>query len=389
MSLKIYKDFTEPSGSNNVPISLAYNGNIYAITSQPRIRLYNQETFENTKVSQAITSGAQGITLINSASAVMCHSSATVSYVELSSLHTTTVTSGAAAATSSGFAQLAAGNPTSGIAILSRSTSGGVIKATTSQVLSALTPAALSGTIATAIIVKDSNWILGTANGRVMEMDSSGTVTTNIALPTTPAISVPTLQVTGLVYYNDKLLVLTDLGLMFLYKWSTSTLLDTQFTSPTSTSAFSCLVDLGSGSAAAAWNGSGSTPLSEIYSDSEKIVFEDTLYIPGTIKSMSCDPTSNFIGISGTSSTFTSYFSAKTSKTSKIHIPTRLQDPAGLDIPGRVIRLRKARVGASIVESDTSVGTGAQNIVATDSRSYIEIAVRTSPEKFDIREFDA
>ena len=46
----------------------------------------------------------------------------------------------------------------------------------------------------------------------------------------------------GLVYYNDKLLVLTDLGLMFLYKWSTSTLLDTQFTSPTSTSSFSCQV---------------------------------------------------------------------------------------------------------------------------------------------------
>jgi len=389
MSLKYYKDFTEPTGSNNVQLSLAYNGNVYAVTSQPRIRLYDQATFENTKVSQSITSGAQGITLITSASAVMCHNSASVTYVELSSLHTTSVTSGAAAAPSSGLNQLAAGNPTSGIAILARSTSGGVIKATSSQVLTALTPAALTGTTATAIVVKDSNWIIGTANGKVMEMDSSGTVSTNITLPATPAIAAQTIQVTGLVYYNDRLLVLTDLGLMFLYQWSTSTLLDTQFTSPTTAYSFSCLTDLASGSAAASWNGSTSAPLSEIYFDAGKIVFEDTIYIPGTIKSLTCDPTTNFVGMGGTSSSFTSYFSAKSSKTDRIQVSTRLQDPAGLDIEGRVIRLRKSKIGSSIVESDTTTTIGSQLINATNSRSYIEIAVRTSPEKFDVREFDA
>lgn len=391
MSLKYYRNLSEPTGSNSVSFGLAYSGNYYIITSQPRIRMYSQNTFENTKVSQNITSGAQGICLINSASAVLGHNSASVTYMELSSLHTTSVTSGAVSVPT-GFGQVMAGNITNGEVIMGRTSSGGVIKATTAPALTALTPSALSGAVVNTVISKGSNWILGTNNGKIMEMDSSGTVSTNITVPTTPAISTPTPQIIGLSYYNDKLLALTDLGLMFLYTWSTSTLLDTQYVGYSiAGSSSSCLCDLGSGSVAMSCNPNGGSGglLQEIYYESGKILIEDSLVLPNAPKSITYDPTTSFIGVNGSSSAFTTCSSAKVSKTDKIQVTTRLQDPAGLDIPGRVIRLRKAKVGSSVVENDTVTSTGPQTINATDSRSYLEIAVRSSPEKFDIREFDA
>lgn len=391
MSLKIYKNLSEPTGSNTCPIGLAYNGNYYVYTSQPRVRLYDQNTFKNVMVSQSVTSGAQGICLINSASAVMCHNSASVTYVELSSLHTTSVTSGAAAAPS-GYGQVIAGNVSSGEAIIGRTSSGGVVKANTSFSLSTLSPSALTGTTAISVISKGSNWILGTSSGKIMEMDSSGTVSTNITVPVTPAVSTPNPQIIGLSYYNDKLLAITDLGLAFLYTWSTSTLLDTQYIGYSiAGSSSSCLCDLGSGSAviSSSPNGGSGGLLQEIYYECGKILIEDSLILPTGVKTLTYDPTTDFIGINGTSSAFTSACSAKASKTDKIQVPTRLQDPAGLDIEGRVIRLRKSKIGSSIVESDTTTTIGSQLINATNSRSYIEIAVRTSPEKFDVREFDA
>lgn len=389
MALIPNKQFNEPTGSNSVGVNLALNGNLFVCTSQPRIRLYNQNTLENSRVSQSITSGSQSITLINAASAIVHHSSAVVTFVELSSLHTTTITSGVVSAPTSGLGQLAAGNPTLGTALLARSTSGGVLKVLSNATCSSLTPAALSGSTVTSVITKDNKWLLGTSAGRIMEIDDSGTVTTNIAVPTTPAVSATVQQVIGLVYYNNKVLALTDLGFLHLYDWSLPALLDTKFVGSSTTSTFSTLCDLGSGSAAYIPSRAGQSAILEVYFEKQKIVLEDSFIPPVSPTFASYDPVTRFLGVASNSSGFTSYITFKVTNTNKIPVTTRLQDPAGLDVAGRVIRVRKAGIGRSIVESDTNVGTGEQSIDSTEGRSYFEIAVRQSPEKFDIREFPA
>ena len=71
----------------------------------------------------------------------------------------------------------------------------------------------------------------------------------------------------------------------------------------------------------------------------------------------------------------------------KVNVLTRAQDPVSLDVPARVIRIRDAGIGRTFCESDITIAAGASSYPCTADRNYIELALLTSPNKYDIREF--
>lgn len=76
-----------------------------------------------------------------------------------------------------------------------------------------------------------------------------------------------------------------------------------------------------------------------------------------------------------------------TTSPTKVGVLTRAQEPVGLDVPARVIRIRDAGIGRTFIESDITIAVGASSYPCTADRNYIEMAFITSPDKWDIREF--
>ena len=64
---------------------------------------------------------------------------------------------------------------------------------------------------------------------------------------------------------------------------------------------------------------------------------------------------------------------------------TRFQDPVGVDVASRCIRIRDEGIGRTTIEIDQNVSSGAQPVNATSDRQYIELNFYSG--NWDIREF--
>jgi hypothetical protein len=73
---------------------------------------------------------------------------------------------------------------------------------------------------------------------------------------------------------------------------------------------------------------------------------------------------------------------------SPVSVQTRAQDPEGVNVGCRIIRIRDLGK-TSFIESDQDILAGVNNINSNEEGQYIELAIinTSNPFKWDIREF--
>lgn len=368
---------------------------IHMITDGSSYRKYNWNG-QQLNSTLTITNTPITIVMATTASAVVVGSATTVDVINVSTNVKSTIAGGAATFTTNWGQQAATDK--NGIVIITKATNGQVTKFNAStQAFSTLSPTSLTGAQATSVLYKPdtSTYLLGTNTGKVLEVDASGNSIKSITLPNTPNISAPTITVTGLSYYNDVLVCTTSYCEMYFYKYSTGANLYTMPIPAASNSAATCsLSDSASGHfAIATGNGATITNMSMtaycfMPNASSSPTF-DTVFCESITRSISCgiEPTQNqawfaYFNSAGNGIQFRSY---KIPPIQQTTIPTRGQDPIGIDVSQRVIRIRRDRPGQGMVEVDVTVPSGSQNVACTDGHNYIELSKRSG--KWDIREF--
>lgn len=351
----------------------------------------------------ALSATPEGICLAAPGSAVINYTSARVSFVDTVNNVKTDVTTNALAAFQSNLVgQQIAGNSTLKIAMATTSTNGKILKCDpTTQTLTQLSPSSLSGAQAACIINKsDTNtFLLGTNNGKIIEVDSSGNPLKTINLPNTPNIAVPTIVVTGLSYYNDMLICVTAHGFMYVYKYSTSAILNQYPCSARASSApiTPCLTDSASGtflSLSTRQQATNTATLTECYVNLVGTVISTPIFTDAFASPAhgGIEPTLNkaFANFAGSSSLGVQLRLFKITPVSQINVSTKAQDPLGVDIGVRVIRIRIDDIGSACVELDQNISAGGQAIPATQNHTYLELALEAGgTEKWDIRTFKA
>ncbi len=292
--------------------------------------------------------------------------------------------------------QQIAWNATAGVAIVGAATNV-VTKFTASTFTPVkLTLSSLSGAQVTTVISRPatSTFILGTNDGRVVEINASGGVEKSISLSFSRNFgSAPTsVRVVGLVYYNDLLAVSLANGILRLYQYSTSTLISQHLVAGCNDDDGGVLLtDLGLGQIA--WLGytsqSYASSVTVAQMTSTGIFQEETRNITMINEraiEIGIDTTANILWAA-----FNTYaFLFRIPPRATVNVATKIQDPPGTAVSGRIIRIRNYANGRSRVVTDTTIGASETDIAAAQGGDYYEIAIRGSAPsyRFDWRRFN-
>ena len=375
------------------------DNNIYYVTGQASFKKFDQATLTNTLNVIASSFTGTGVALFNSSSAVMVFSSANTYIINTSTGAFTNITTNAAATQRNNAMQQVATNQTTLLGIATKSTTGSVtlINANNSTCTS-LTVSTLSGVNATCVIPKTgtSNFFIGSSDGKVHEIDTSGTVIKSLTLPVTNRYggALTSLQVGSMSYYNNYLLVADTGGIVRLYDWSGGpTLLDQYFCTAWNLNQTIMLSNAASGTCYMTTpqaNNLYNHAIHEVYFEKGEILVESCwtgMFNSTTLVGTTQNNSGKMAMITtGTTSPCAMRVFNVTSPV-KVNVLTRAQDPVSLDVPARVIRIRDAGIGRTFCESDITISAGASSYPCTADRNYIELALLTSPNKYDIREF--
>lgn len=378
----------------------AYNGVLYTCTAQPAFRSYDLTTLAPLASGSGIASTPSGIALISTASAIIVsNGAAQVDWVQVATGARSGITSGAATTQYSQMPNQVAGNINTGYALATKSTTGSVTLINgLAQTCSSMPVTPLSGQNATCVTNKDSNFLIGTTNMQIHELSIAGSLIKSMTLASTPSggVAIANLRVGSIAYSNGYVLAIDTHGIVHLINWATSTVVDrVQITA----------WDLNTGSALSpAVSGvvsmTGFTTTSnvpcqavyEVYIDQGQIAIQDCYFTnqAAGFTGSSVDPLQPYTATMATLTTTGPGIRVfRNSGTNKVNIPTWIQDPPGVVLTGRAIRIRDNGMGRKCVESDTSIPAAVTNIAATDGSQYIEIALTTSPNKWGVREFKA
>lgn len=375
------------------------DNNIYYVTGQASFKKFDQATLTNTLNVIASSFTGTGVALFNSSSAVMVFSSANTYIINTSTGAFTNITTNAAATQRNNAMQQVATNQTTLLGIATKSTTGSVtlINANNSTCTS-LTVSTLSGVNATCVIPKTgtSNFFIGSSDGKVHEIDTSGTVIKSLTLPVSNRYggALTFLQVGSMSYYNNYLLVADTGGIVRLYDWSGGpTLLDQYFCTAWNLNQTIMLSNAASGTCYMTTpqaNNLYNHAIHEVYFEKGEILVESCwtgMFNSTTLVGTTQNNSGKMAMITtGTTSPCAMRVFNVTSPV-KVNVLTRAQDPVSLDVPARVIRIRDAGIGRTFCESDITIAAGASSYPCTADRNYIELALLTSPNKYDIREF--
>jgi len=398
--LTLRNDLNVPSGSTFLCACTNATG-IFVGMNDNSFRIYDWNWNQKSSTGNALGGGLTGLALVNQATACGVFGSAQVDFFDVNTGAFTKVTTNATATWSSVVQQQIAGNPSTGKAVATSTTAGKLMCINGStQTITAPTPAALSGANATCVTNKtDTNtFLIGTSNGKVHEVDSSGTVLKSITLPTTPNDGGAVNHVvSGVSYYNDSLAVALDKGILYIYQYSTSTIVAKQICS---------LGGVSNNNTVLCDAASGITTLTRPFSvnnycstsvlcfSASGSYYQDVFFNETSQPNRYCgiEPSINRLWIGSSS---TSYYLARTfdiTALSTSQVQTRIQNPPGTDVTGRIIRIRDDGINRSMVELDQTISAGQQLLNAYKNHNYIEIALtgtRFVDEAWDIREFEA
>lgn len=383
------------------PCDVVMDGsNIYTVNATTLFRKYDQATLTNTLTVNATSStAATGVALMNSASAVVSCTSANLLFIELSTGHRSTITTNAAATQRSTAMQQIATNQSTLFGIATKSTTGSVTLINGSTfALSSLSVTGLTSQNATCVIAKtdSNNFFIGTTDSKVYEIDTAGTVIKSLTLPITNKYggALTSLQVGSMAYYNNYLLVADTGGIVRLYDWAGSpTLLDQYFCTAWNSNQTIMLSNAASGTCYMTTPQANSLynhAIHEVYFEKGEILVEScwTGMFNSTTLIGTAQNTSGKMAMITTGTTSPCAMRVfNTTSPAKVNVLTRAQDPVSLDVPARVIRIRDGGIGRTFCESDITISAGASSYPCTADRNYIELALLTSPNKYDIREF--
>lgn len=384
----------------------ASGSTLIAVTTEPRLRKY---IVNNTSMqffaSSALTGGSVpgGVTFISPASVCVAFSTtARFDIYDANTLASTGITTNATTVNRTSNQQVA-GIPALNLAMATSSTNGRLTLVGLTCA-AAINPSVLSGQQAKCIIAKpDSNtWLVGTNNGKIVEINSGGAVLTVVHVASTPAVSAPTIAVNSLSYHNNMVLACTDTGQVATYSWPTGTLIHRLPITSSSTTNSTVLCASVSGTTLMTTQNNISTNykgLEEVWFETGTINLDCSFFnetATGIIETGIEPGLAYAWAIFGTSSGPLVRIFNLTS-TAKTLIPTRAMDPLGTDIAQRILRIRDCNgIGNAVVEVDQTVFPGTSNITATEDRNYIEISIKGNIVNgnppyvaWDIREFQS
>lgn len=370
----------------------------YVVTSQPRFKKLDIDSLEQVNTDLTILTAAACISLVSSATAVIGSSStSSVDFVDINTYARTTVSTGAGAVNRATQGQQMAGYPGTGVVFSTRNTNGTIQKIQSNQTVSQLTPSEITGNRVICLTVTGASgtWLMGTDAGKVHEFNSSGTVLKTITLPTDNFVNTPAIQVTGLSFYDNRLLVLTNHGVTYLYNYADDSIIERGFgfiENDSNLASALCHSSSGSCLTSTADSVSTSSSTQEIFFKNQIMVEDEFLHISNVSwYGNHIDSTAKKAAVnSSNSSSFDSLRILDISPTDIVNVATKAQNPAGNDVSARIIRLRDSCIGRASVYSDDNISAASTDLPATSGRNYIELAIiDDGGSKFDIREFKA
>jgi len=406
LNLQYLTDYQISSSSSPLCDAVVNGSNLCVVDKGAKVYYINLSTLAS--LWSPVTAGSvpAGITLVNSASALVGNFSGTtnVNLVELSGGYVVNYSGSDYVINSQKGQQMAGDTANNRVLFCSKTTAtklgrfdGNTFVASTITVTGINT-----GKFGTAIIIKGSDrWLVGTNDGIILETDHSGNNYNTITLPTTPNTgTAPTHIVSGLSYdvTHDKLAVVTASGLGWVYNYSAGTIAgrfmvgDGAVTSTTAIGTTLC--DSASGYFTHAQNllkGANTgfnnitlrtmacgtpTPI-----DCQEIEFGQAITATGF-----CTAQNLVWVLTGmVSPAVIRFYSYQPIVRSSVL--TRIQT-SGVDKAGRIIRIKYDKPGVSIIESDGNIAAGAAYLdTQIQQNQYIEIALSGSPETADIRGF--
>lgn len=380
--------------------------NVYCVvgTGVGDFRIYNWSGFlQGTKALSATPSGI--VLGSSSASCVIGYSAARISIVD-SLFNLLDITTNALTLYDSQSGQQLAAAPASSIVISTTNTNSKVCKTDLiAQTVTQLTPTPLSTHQAACIILRPDTgtFLVGTNNGAVFEMNAAGTqIGSTLNMANIPNITAPTINVTGLSYYNGTLAVATNWGNVFVYTWPGQILLNSFIETGSISNGSNCpsLTDSASGLCLYLANETVPNsvyPISTIFTNvvSGNSAIIDTFYNETNVAARwgGIQPTVTGINHSKAwiifnSNSFGGYVQLRyydISNPNTCSEPTRFQNPIGVDVASRCIRIRDGGIGKTAVETDQNVSSGPQFVNAYLDQNYIELNLIAG--KWDVREF--
>lgn len=398
MALKVYGDLTITAST--LRDGTSRSGKLITIDTGPKFRKTDLDTLVEDYTAVTCLANPVGISFLSIASAIIVSStSASIDLIELSGGYRQNYTTNAVAASTVGLGkgQQVAGDPITKIAYSVADNIAGKVQKFNGNTFTISTHTSLTGVtgkITTLINIASGSWIVGTDDGKIHELDTTPSVVKTITLPTTPAAgTAPTWKVSGLSYFNDRLMVLTAAGVVFIYTYSTSTVIKKDYFGSVGSGGNALLgttlCDSASGAVLYSPNFNKTTTGSEVLEyDLVSMTTEDIHRVE--LAQKSCPA----VGID--KSTYRAWAIIDTNKIRVFDISnrdnttvtTRVQDPAGTDIAARIIRLRDAGPGRATVDLDQNITAVETSLNARKNSKYIEITIEDlATDKFDVRVF--
>ena len=387
------KDFYiyNSSGTSKVLQAIAADENyIYGVTSAPAFKLIQNTLGQQMNTDLTVVSSPAAITMITTATAAIFSSSTNqVDFVGVLTNDKTSVTTNATTVYTVNQGQMA--DSTGGIALACRAAAGGLLKATSAQVLTNMTVSALSGLQAKSILAEPSSgvWFVGTNNGKVLTVDSSGNLQNTITIPSTPAILAPTIVVSGLSFSYPYLLVATNVGQLHLFNYQSQTEVDRTLSSlENSSTSFQSLCTASSGFTICARvvGGQNATTIESIYFGNGKIYKEDVVIAEQSTSFTGCVRTSVKAIVFTSASNFAQLRTYDATSSAVGIETTESQNPVGTDVSARVIRILSNGLGKKSVYSDQVVSASIISLPGVEDHDYIELSI-VNGNLWDIREF--
>lgn len=387
MSLNVRGDiYNDPTQTTTLG-ACASGTNFLIVTAEPRIRRFSiTPTSMQQTASSAILAGTSptDLVLMAPATAVVSYTGfARVDLYDINTFATTGISTNVTTANKNAPQQIA-GIPALGLA-LETSGTGGRLTLISLTCAAALNPTVLSGKLADCIIPRlDANtWLIGTNDGRIIEMNSSATALTTVSLPSAPFITTPTIGVQSLAYYNSVVLASTDSGIMYAISWPSGNIISESLVSVGQSSA-TTISNAVSGVVLVSNNGSPPT-----YKGIQELYFDNpNSPIPGQdgctfweanvgCQVLGIEPTAQlYAWACSTSNTFIPNRIYTITSPQKVLVSTEIQNPIGNDVAARIIRLRDDNdIGNATVEIDQTVPPGIVSLQCTANRNYIELCL--------------
>lgn len=381
-----------------------YNGIAFVCTNEPKMRSWDLVTLaqgaSSTTNPASSPSGISIVSIVSGASAIaMIVSSGSNQY---DFVHTVTgartqITTNATPTKYGYNNQQLATMPTLGIACITQVASGGVkICNYNSSTVITVSVSGMANASPSCVLTRSAStnntFLVGTTDGSIKEITSSGTLLATASLPLTPATGVQQQIVTGLASWNDYVVAATDRGMLYCLDWTTGLVVDAMVAGAGTTNL--SLSNSVSGTFIIPSGNQGSSSgqtLTEVWFDAGRFAVQDVFVEEGSFISygVAIDPSINRVIRLSTTATQRARVFAITPM-NRVNVDTRIQQPLGTDIEGRIIRIRDAGVGSAVIELDTTITPALTPLISTEDHNYIEIALSTSPSgSWDVREYKA